>query len=357
MDLKTKILSERIKNSAIFGIVLTAVFLVCYEVAACTGWLFAPEGWWRPHLFAVVGTLLLIVFVVFNYGYIYRVFCGLETIQEDFANNLVADAIFSAPYSLSPANHRAVKKLEAMINQREMMELSVQQSQYLALQNQINPHFLYNTLDAIRSDALIAGEIRIADTIEALSTFFAYTISNMDQLATLDEELGHVRDYFYIQKYRFEERLNLQIEDWGDVEDPSQFYVPRLTLQPLVENAIYHGLEGRDKHGTVTISFEQTMEHLILHVIDDGLGMDEDVLKQLNSRMRNVFEGHNRPEKKQGGIALQNVNSRIQLLFGEDYGVRLYSVKGCGTDVRVLLPKVTKDNINEKRIPENRKRD
>ena len=301
--------------------------------------------------------MLLIGFAVFNYGYIYRAFCHLETVQEDFANDLVADAIFNAPYSLSPANHRAVKKLESMINQREMMELSVQQSQYLALQNQINPHFLYNTLDAIRSDALIAGEIRIADTIEALSTFFAYTISNMDQLATLDEELGHVRDYFYIQKYRFEERLNLQIEDWGDVEDPSIFYVPRLTLQPLVENAIYHGLEERDKRGTVTISLEQTSEHLIIHVIDDGLGMEPERLKQLNARLRNVFAGQDRSEKKQGGIALRNVNSRIQLLFGEDYGIRLYSVKGCGTDVRVLLPKVTKDNINEKRIPENRKRD
>ena len=159
------------------------------------------------------------------------------------------------------------------------------------------------------------------------------------------------------QKYRFEERLNLKIEDWGAVEDPSQFYVPRLTLQPLVENAIYHGLESRDKCGTVTISFEQTEENLILHVIDDGLGMDTETLKQLNARIRNVFVGQSRMGKKQGGIALENVNSRIQLLFGQDYGIRLYSVKGCGTDARVLLPKVTKDNINEKRIPENRKRD
>lgn len=357
MNWKTKILSERIRNSAVLGGVLAVIYLIGHEIAVASGWLHAAGHPWRAYLFGVVGLLLLIAFAVFNYGYIYRVFRRLETIQEDFSDNLVADAIFNTEYSLSPANHRAVKKLESMINQREMMELSVQQSRYLALQNQINPHFLYNTLDAIRSDALIAGEVRIADTIEALSTFFAYTISNMDQLATLDEELGHVRDYFYIQKYRFEERLNLEIEDWGDVDDPSQLYVPRLTLQPLVENAIYHGLEGRDKCGTVTISLEQTSEHLILHVIDDGLGMEPEMLKQINARMRNVFAEQTRSGKKQGGIALENVNSRIQLLFGEEYGIRLYSVKNCGTDVRVLLPKVTKDNINEKRIPENRKRD
>ena len=357
MNFKTKILSERIKNSVILGCIMIVICLFLHQWAVHSGWLHAPGHAWREYLFAGIAVLLLAAFSVFNYKYIYRAFRRLETLQEDFADDLVPDAIFNAPYSMSPANHRAVKKLESLINQRELMELSVQQSQYLALQNQINPHFLYNTLDAIRSDALIAGEVRIADTIEALSTFFAYTISNLDQLATLDEELGHVRDYFYIQKYRFEERLHLQIEDWGEVEDPSQLYVPRLTLQPLVENAIYHGLEGRDKRGTVTISMEQTSEHLILHVIDDGLGMETETLKQLNAQLRNMAVGQSHSEKKQGGIALQNVNSRIQLLFGEDYGVRLYSVKGCGTDVRVLLPRLTKDNINEKRTPENRKRD
>ena len=350
MKFKTKYLSVRVKYSVAGGLGLMILYLLCYEVAACTGWLAAER--WTPHVFTLCGLLLLIVYLKFTYHYLYLAYREIETVEEDFANHLVADEVFEAPYALSCANDKVLQKFKSMLNQRELMELSVQQSQYLALQNQINPHFLYNTLDAIRADAIIAGENHIADTIEALSTFFAYTISNMDQLATLYEELDHVRDYFYIQKYRFEERLELEIRDFRDVEDLNEFYVPRLTLQPLVENAIYHGLEGRGKCGTVTISFEQTVEHLIIHVMDDGLGMNEDVLNRLNSQLR-YMDGRNKQEHKHGGIALGNVNSRIKLLFGEDYGLRLYSVAGHGTDVRVLLPKVTKDTVYEKRIPED----
>ena len=333
-------------TAAAFFSVLLSILLILYD---------ADRLAFPAVLLICAGAALIWLSGRMLYRRSYRFLCRLEALaQHCDPDEYVAE---NAVGVLQTDTEALLDQLASRLAETSAETALKTEAELHALQNQINPHFLYNTLDAIRSDALIAGEIRIADTIEALSTFFAYTISNMDQLATLDEELGHVRDYFYIQKYRFEERLNLQIEDWGDVEDPSQFYVPRLTLQPLVENAIYHGLEGRDKCGTVTISLEQTSEHLILHVIDDGLGMEPEVLKELNARLRNVFAGQSKTEKKQGGIALGNVNSRIQLLFGKDYGLRLYSVKGCGTDVRVLLPRVTKDNINEKRIPENRKWD
>jgi len=324
-----------------------------FEVAVISGWFHGIRAEMRLQLVALIWLVSLAAYLRFLFLYLYRPFRTLDAIEEDFANGLVADEIFSSYYAYSLASQNAVRRMKSMLNQREMMKLSVRQSSYLALQNQINPHFLYNTLDAIRGDALAAGQERIADTIEALSTFFAYTISNIDQLATLNEELDHVRDYFCIQEYRFEERLTLKIETQGSLIELGAFYLPRVTLQPLVENAIYHGLESRGKCGTVTISIEETAEHLIIHVMDDGVGMDERTLNRLNERLNNSFMGGQPQEGQHGGIALPNVNSRIRLLCGEDYGLRVYSVEGHGTDVRVLFPKMTRDDIDETRIPEN----
>lgn len=357
MKWKTTLISQRVKNAAVLGLFAAGAELIIFELGLIAGWLGDGASKTRLQMAAVILLVSLIAYLCFLHRYVYRPFQTLDAMHEDFASGLVADEVFSAPYAYSPASQSAIRRMESMINQRELMELSVRQSSYLALQNQINPHFLYNTLDAIRGDALIAGEERIADTIEALSTFFAHTISNIDQLATLNEELGHVRDYFYIQKYRFEERLTLRFENKGSLIELGKFYLPRVTLQPLVENAIYHGLESRGKCGTVTITIEETEEHLIIHVMDDGVGMDEGTLSRLNERLNNSFTTEQPRENQRGGIALPNVNSRIRLLFGEDYGLRVYSVEGHGTDVRVLLPKMTKDDIDEKRISEDQKRD
>lgn len=353
MEWKTSILSRRALKAAGLGLFIAEAEFALFEAAVIFGWFCEDRAEIRLHLAALIWLVSLAAYVSFLRQYLYRPFRTLDAIQEDFANGLVADEIFSAHYAYSHASRNAVHRMQSMLNQREMMELSVRQSSYLALQNQINPHFLYNTLDAIRGDALAAGQACIADTIEALSTFFAYTISNIDQLATLNEELGHVRDYFCIQKYRFGERLTLKIETQGSLIELGSFYLPRVTLQPLVENAIYHGLESRGKCGTVTITIEETTEHLIIHVIDDGVGMDEGTLVRLNERLNNSFMGEQPREYQHGGIALSNVNSRIRLLCGEDYGLRVYSVEGYGTDVRVLFPKMTKDDVDEKRISEN----
>lgn len=350
MKWKTTILSRRARNAAGLGLFAAVAGCALFEAAVMSGWFSGAGGEARLQTAGVIWLAGLAAYSCFLRQYLCRPLRTLDAIEEDFANGLVADEIFSARYAYSPASQNALRRMRSMLNQREMMELSVRQSSYLALQSQINPHFLYNTLDAIRGDALAAGQEHIADTIEALSTFFAYTISNLDQLAALNEELGHVRDYFCIQKYRFGERLTLKIENQGSLMELGAFYLPRVTLQPLVENAIYHGLESRGKCGTVTITIEETAEHLIIHVIDDGVGMDQGTLNRLNERLNNSFLGEHPRESQHGGIALPNVNSRIRLLCGEDYGLRIYSVEGHGTDVRVLLPKITRDDIDEKRI-------
>ena len=116
------------------------------------------------------------------------------------------------PTEMTPETENLMKQMRDMMNSKQVLSLSKRQAQYLALQNQINPHFLYNTLESIRSEALIGGLTDVADMTEALATFFRYTISKVENLVSVEEELQNCRTYFYIQKYRFGDRLELSVE-------------------------------------------------------------------------------------------------------------------------------------------------
>lgn len=238
----------------------------------------------------------------------------------------------------------ALEKRE--ISQREAYTAAVSssQSKINALQNQINPHFLYNTLEGIRGEAITAGLDNVAQMTEALATFFRYTISNLENLVTLEDELGNIENYFIIQQYRFGERLRLQVVcDEDDRAELMQCRIPKLTLQPIVENSIVHGVERKIGRGNLRIKIEGTAKRLIITVSDDGLGMEEDVLAALNRQISSTrFDYVCSDAKREGGIALVNVNNRIKLLFGEQYGLCIYSTPGVGTDVEVTLPRATR---------------
>ena len=223
------------------------------------------------------------------------------------------------------------------------MNATRRQAQYLALQNQINPHFLYNTLEGIRSEALIANLTTVADMTEALGNFFRYTISNMDHLVFLEDELINVENYYLIQQYRFGEKINLNIiYDKDDKETLLKYQLPKLTLQPIVENAIYHGIERKLDNGTITIKIEATKKRLIITISDDGLGMSKQQLDELLSKLNtDYFEYISQVDEEKGGIAIVNVNNRIKLLFGETYGINIFSTAGVGTDVEITLPLMT----------------
>ena len=209
------------------------------------------------------------------------------------------------------------------------------QFQYLMLQSQINPHFLYNTLDSIRSEALKNGQTVIAEMVERLSKFFRYCISNHDRLVGLAEELRHVDDYFYIQRFRFGERFSLQTV----LEEPGirDYYVPRMILQPIIENSIFHGLELKPEHGEITIEAGKTEKKLYLLISDNGVGMPRKKLDELNEQLRT---GELPDDTRRHGIAVLNVNNRIKLCFGEEYGMRMHSVEGCGCQTEITMPLV-----------------
>lgn len=227
-----------------------------------------------------------------------------------------------------------LQDIEERLHGEEITRLRQKQAEYLALQNQINPHFLYNALEAIRADALLADCPEIAETTEALATFFRYTISNVQEYVTFSDELDHAENYFIIQRCRFGDKLSLELE--MENESLLEARMPKLILQPLVENAVSHGLEGKIEQGTVRISVQNSDSTLFLRVRDDGIGMPEEQVDRLNA----LFSGEDEVEAMQqrGGIALRNVNSRIRLMFGEDYGLHIFSAVGVGTECCITLP-------------------
>lgn len=235
----------------------------------------------------------------------------------------------------SKADLALKEKLYDQADRHEQLRLEVKQSESLALQNQINPHFLYNTLEAIRSDALIYGADPIAETTEALADFFRYTVSELERFVPLAEELHNVETYMGIQQYRFGEALHFEIQT-DDGLNLSELYVPKMILQPLAENAIIHGLEMKEHMGTVTIQVVRSESLIQIFVCDDGVGMDETQTTRLNESIRGRVREV--PSKRRRGIALRNVHERIRLLFGPEYGLQVFSVPGIGTKIRLDIP-------------------
>lgn len=181
--------------------------------------------------------------------------------------------------------------------------------------------------------------IEVANMIETLASFFRYSISRKGNLVTLRDELNNINNYMRIQQYRFNNRFSLEIIVDDEDMQAYDFYVPRLILQPIVENAIVHGLEEKTEDARVIIEVI-VADDLIITVSDNGMGMSLKDLDALNSRIHSS-QMHVEDESRQNhstGIALPNINKRIRLLFGDKYGLNVYSSDGCGTDVEVILP-------------------
>lgn len=228
------------------------------------------------------------------------------------------------------------KKPETASVEQQLLQ---QKLTLMLFESQINPHFLYNTLDSIRGQALVNHQEEIASMTEKLSQFFRYCISSKGNIVKISEEIRNVQDYFCIQKYRFGDRIQMSI-DIGD-EDVLDYYIPKLTLQPIVENAISHGIEEHTGRGQVWIRLVKSDHKIYLHVIDNGGGMEMDALLKLRKRLeQEQIEVSRTQGRRHSGIAIQNVNARIRVCFGREYGLNYRSIKGEGTDVEIVLPLV-----------------
>ena len=337
MKKSTRYLSYRLMWMLTITFALMLIFLITLTVIAIRD---------RKYLFLVsAGYLLLGVAAYVYYQWIYRPYKESSKVLQLFVTGYTINGLFGQSVFLSPEIEEVTKKVQEIMNTDELINATKKQAQYLALQNQINPHFLYNTLEGIRGETLNAGLENVAKMTEALATFFRYTISNVENLVALEDELTNVNNYYIIQRYRFGERLNLSVEyDTEDEIDIMSYKLPKLTLQPIVENAIYHGIERKIGNGKLRIKIETTATRLIITISDDGVGMTEERLSEINDKLNRTTLDYIKPDSEaHSGIAAVNVNNRIKLLFGEEYGICMYSTLNVGTDVEITLPLIKKD--------------
>lgn len=261
--------------------------------------------------------------------------CGEEYLQEP--NSICPDTF--------PEIYEFIEACKGFLDDRNMI-IQNKMAEYLALQNQINPHFLYNALESIRGDMLEEGNLEIAETLEALSVYFRYSVSGTGKMVTLEDELENIEYYCIVQKYRFGSNIQMEIKYDEGVPGILKIKMPKLILQPVVENAIFHGLEKKIGGGKIIVQIETTEARLLIDVTDDGRGIPEDVLQRINDSLKNALRGSKDTisENRHKGVALLNIAKRLQILYGPQYGIHIFSKEHTGTCVRLTMPLEMKEN-------------
>lgn len=265
-----------------------------------------------------------------------------QRLMEDLVGHLpkASKSIWKRQYKkpLDIEINELIVALEKANNREYLESMLKKQAQLDNLQSQINPHFLYNILDSIRGDVLSKGLYETADMIEALSQYFRYGIGSSVSLIPFEEELKNVENYMKIQQYRFGDRIELiKIFDESN-PDISQTKIPKMTLQPLVENAITHGIEGRLTKGKIVLRVILTDQRFLITVEDNGIGMSASKVETINRLLNESLGDVKNIESEGTGVALLNVSERIKLLYGNSYGLFINSTEGYGTEAHVTLP-------------------
>lgn len=232
---------------------------------------------------------------------------------------------------LNKSFNQMVEKIGNLVEDIHTEELNLRAAELRVLQEQINPHFLYNTLDNIIWLAESKKTDEVVMMVSSLSTFFRTSLSKGREFVSVKEETEHIRSYLEIQQFRYRDILDYEIAI------PEEYYgyeVIKLTLQPLVENALYHGIKNKRGKGHITVSAERCADVLIFKVKDNGIGMDKQRLAEVYAMLKE--DGNTK--KENDGFGLFNVNQRIQLHYGMEYGLKVQSTYGEETEVWVRIP-------------------
>lgn len=236
-------------------------------------------------------------------------------------------------------------EIHHLVNWVYREQLTRKEAELKALQSQINPHFLFNTLEAINWMAQLNNVPEISETVSDLSDLMEASIGRDDRLITLEEEFQYADKYISLQKRRFGDKIELIKNVQPDVLG---IEIPRLLIQPLIENAVYHGIERNRGRGTITLNaYRDKKGCLCVEVIDNGAGMEPEELEELNARLtldnNAYFRGLGGNRRK--SIGIENVNRRIKLFYGEQYGLKMESMVGEFTKVTIRIPcEVNMDN-------------
>lgn len=253
---------------------------------------------------------------------------SMERVQEgDFK---AADIVIPAENeigSLTTSFNVMTHKIEDLMAQNVHEQELKRKSELKALQSQINPHFLYNTLDSIIWMAEGKKNEDVVVMTASLARLLRQSISNEDETVSIIQEIQYVKSYLTIQKMRYKDKLEYEIDVDSSIYS---VHIVKLVLQPIIENAIYHGLKYKDSKGMICVKGHQDGRNAVIEIKDDGVGMDEETLAH-------IFEKH-KVNYHSNGVGVYNIQKRLSLYYGKEYGLRYESEKGKGTTVTVVIP-------------------
>lgn len=227
-------------------------------------------------------------------------------------------------------------KIDNLMSDKVQAQRDKRKLEIKSLQNQINPHFLYNTLDSIIWMAEGGNNKEVVIMTSSLARLLRQNISNEEELITIEKEINSIRSYLTIQKMRYKDQLRYII----DVDPKINHYkIVKLTLQPFVENALYHGIKYRETKGTIIVKGRKKENRILIQIIDNGIGMSKETLNHIYDKTETI-KGHS-------GIAIENVNRRLKLYYGDEYSLLFESKEGRGTVVSITLPMREGDLVDE----------
>lgn len=268
-------------------------------------------------LIVITSLLSLIICFIINYFVIRRV----TTPIKDFEKQVAEFSTTLEKITLKDNSFKEILNLKNCFNKMIDKINYLREYEIKSLYSQINPHFLYNTLDTIIWMAEFKDTEKVISITKSLANFFRLTLSEGREMITLSEEIEHIKEYLYIQKQRYEDKLEYFFEIDENLKNT---LIPKLILQPLVENSIYHGIKNSEKNGLITIKTIECDNSFEILIIDNGIGFEK---SKNNSHM------------KIGGIGIKNVDKRIKFFYGENYGVIIDENIKDGTVVRIVFPK------------------
>lgn len=280
---------------------------------------------------ALTGILLFLAIILINILFTKRLSKPMDKLVkgmqeiENLAEIEIAKKNFYEFELLTDNYNKMIRKIKVLMIQLSQNERNLKQYEINALTSQINPHFLYNTLDTIVWMAEFNDSEKIISITKSLAAFFRLSLNGGRELVSIQDEIEHVKQYLYIQKERYEDKLNYSIS----IDEHLQGYlIPKIVLQPIVENSIYHGIKPRDGNGHIMILVKEEGDKVVIAVEDDGVGFQMEP------------EGRSGSERaKSGGVGIHNVDQRLKLYYGEECGIRVESGVGRGCTVSLIIGK------------------
>ena len=288
----------------------------------------------RNYLFIIV--ILTIIMAIILAAYLvkvinkrlFQVIDGMRQVPNGHLNNYIENDSSDEVGELIDNYNYMISKMSVLIDEQYKLGKEVKNAELKALQSQINPHFLYNTLDMINWMAQKNMNKEISIAVKNLAKFYKLSLNKGKDIVTIKDEVEHSKLYVNLQNMRYDNRITLITRLDESLMDCS---IPKITFQPIIENSINHGILGRGmENGSILISGYISQNNLIIQISDDGIGIEKEVLP--------LILKENNLQTKGSGYGLKNINQRIKLLYGESYGLSFTSNYGFGTTVEITLP-------------------